>query len=119
MRVLTKFHPYCPSSIAWTTSQHRYGRNPNSRPNHMYAHLKRDFFFFFFWRASVYNNVSTRQGQTARAEPHNMEHGSTANVAQRGPTRWAVKHGLCSWPGVSEVVYTHAKSVNQCSARGM
>ena len=70
-------------------------------------------------RASVYNNVSTRQGQTARVEPHNMEHGSTAYVAQRGPTRWAVKHGLCSWPGVSEVVYTHAKSVNQCSARGM
>ena len=85
------------------------------------------FFFFFFFgvnpmgvgRASVYNNVSTRQGQTARVEPHNMEHGSTAYVAQRGPTRWAVKHGLCSWPGVSEVVYTHAKSVNQCSARGM
>ena len=28
-------------------------------------------------RASVYNNVSTSQGQWARAEPHNMEHGST------------------------------------------
>ena len=56
-------------------------------------------------RASVYNNVSTSQGQWARAEPHNMEHGNSEAMEHvaRGTARpkhgWAMEYTNSSWPG--------------------